>query len=63
MSYNIKDFWLRFNGESGSTTDEGAELDEDDLERLEIVAGVINNFPNILKASDHIPIVSDLEKE
>ena len=30
-SYNIKDFWLRFDGESGSITDQGATLDGDDL--------------------------------
>ena len=42
MSYNIKDFWLRFDGEPGSITDQGAELDKDDLERLEVVAGIIN---------------------
>lgn len=42
MSYNIKDFWLRFDGEPGSITNEGAELDKDDLEKIEIVAGVIN---------------------
>jgi len=42
MSYNIKDFWLRFDGEPGSITDEGAQLDKDDLEKIEIVAGVIN---------------------
>lgn len=42
MSYNIKDFWLRFDGEPGSITNEGAELDRDDLEKLEIVAEVIN---------------------
>lgn len=42
MSYNIKDFWLRFDGESGTITTQGAELDKDDLERLEIVAGIIN---------------------
>ena len=42
MSYNIKDFWLRFDGEPGSITNEGSELDKDDLEKLEIVAGVVN---------------------
>ncbi|TES86614.1 hypothetical protein E3J95_01495 [Candidatus Aerophobetes bacterium] len=42
MSYNIKDFWLRFDGEPGSVTNEGARLDEDDFEKLEVVAGVIN---------------------
>lgn len=42
MSYNIKDFWLRFDGESGSITDEDGALNEKDLERLEIVAGIIN---------------------
>ena len=42
MSYNIKDFWLRFDGEPGSIANEGAELDKDDLEKLEIVAGIIN---------------------
>jgi len=42
MSYNIKDFWLRFDGEPGSISDEGADLDEGDLEKLKIVVGVIN---------------------
>ena len=42
MSHNVKDFWLRFDGEPGSITDQGAKLDKDDLEKLEIVAGVIN---------------------
>jgi len=42
MSYNIKDFWLRFDGEPGSITNEGAKLNQADLEKLEIVAGVIN---------------------
>lgn len=42
MSYNIKDFWLRFDGEPGSISDEGANLNQRDLEKLEVVAGVIN---------------------
>ena len=42
MSYNIENFWLRFDGEPGSITDQGAAFDEEDLARLEIVAGVIN---------------------
>jgi len=42
MSYNIKDFWLRFDGEPGSITLQGTELDRDDLKKLEVVAGVIN---------------------
>ena len=42
MSYNIKDFWLRFDGEPGSITDQGAKLDKDDLEKLEVVAGITN---------------------
>lgn len=42
MSYNVKDFWLRFDGEPGSITNEGAALNERDLERLEVIAGVIN---------------------
>jgi len=42
MSYNIKDFWLRFDGEPGSISDEGADLDAGDLEKPKIVAGVIN---------------------
>jgi len=42
MSCNIKDFWLRFDGEPGTVTGEGAELDRDDLEKLEIIAAVIN---------------------
>jgi len=42
MSYNIKDFWLRFDGEPGSISGEGAEIDQDDLETLGIVARVIN---------------------
>jgi len=42
MSYNIRDFWLRFDGEPGSITDQGAKLDKDDLEKLEVIADVIN---------------------
>ena len=42
MSYNIKDFWLRFDGEPSSITTEGATLNQNDLEKLEIIAGVIN---------------------
>ena len=42
MSYNIENFWLRFDGEPSSIIAEGAELDNDDLEKLEIVAGLIN---------------------
>ena len=42
MSYDVKDFWLRFDGEPGSITDQGAKLDKDDLEKLEVVAGIIN---------------------
>lgn len=42
MSYNIENFWLRFDGEPGSITDQGAAFDEEDLARLEIVAGIIN---------------------
>lgn len=42
MSYNIKDFWLRFDGEPGTITAQGAELDKGDLEKLKIIAGVIN---------------------
>jgi len=42
MSYNIKDFWLRFDGEPGSISSEGAEIDTDDLGKLEIAAGVID---------------------
>ena len=42
MSYNIKDFWLRFDGEPSSITNEGARLNQADLEKLKIVAGVIN---------------------
>ena len=42
MSYNIKDFWLRFDGEPETITSEGAVLDRDDLEKLEIIAAVIN---------------------
>ncbi len=42
MSYNIKDFWLRFDGEPGTITNKGAGLDNDDLEKLEIIAGIIN---------------------
>jgi len=38
MSYNIKDFWLRFDGESGSITLQGAELDQDDLEVVEVLS-------------------------
>ena len=39
MAYNIK---VRFDGEPGSITDQGAKLDQDDLEKLEVVAGIIN---------------------
>ena len=42
ISYNIKDFWLRFDGEPGSIIDQGGELDRDDLKKLEIVADIIN---------------------
>jgi len=42
MSYNIKDFWLRFDGEPGSITNQGGELEKDDFEKLQIVAGLIN---------------------
>jgi len=42
MGYNIKDFWLRFDGESGSITNEGAKLNQADLEKIKIVAGVIS---------------------
>ncbi len=42
MSYNIENFWLRFDGESGTITTQGAELNKDDLERLEIIADVID---------------------
>jgi len=56
MSYNIKDFWLRFDGEPGSISDEGADLDEGDLEKLKIVAGVINrekpDVVGILESAD-----------
>jgi len=41
MSYNIKDFWLKFDGESGSIANEGAKLNQAALERLEMAAGVI----------------------
>lgn len=43
MSYNIKNLWLRFDGEPSTIVDQGAELGPDDLEKLEIVAGIINN--------------------
>lgn len=42
MSYNIKDFWLRFDGESGTVTEKGSTLDQGDLLKLEIVGAVIN---------------------
>lgn len=42
VSYNIKDFWLRFDGGPGTITNEGAELDVDDLEKLDVVATIIN---------------------
>jgi len=38
MSYNIKDFRLRFDGEPGTITNQGTTLDQGDLEKLEIVA-------------------------
>jgi len=42
MSYNIKDFWLRFDGEPSTIIDQGAKLDQDDLKKLRIVAGIID---------------------
>ena len=42
MSYNIKDFWLRFDGKPGTITDQGAKLDQDDHKKLRIAAGIIN---------------------
>jgi len=42
MSYNIKDFWLRFDRELGNIMDQGAELDKDDLKKLEVIAEIIN---------------------
>lgn len=42
ISYNIKDFWLRFDGEPGIIAKEGDEIGKDEIEKLEIVAGVIN---------------------
>ena len=42
ISYNIKDFWLRFDGESGTIVNTGAELDQRDLKKLEIIADVID---------------------
>ena len=39
MSYNIKDFWLRFDGELGSIIDEGTVLGRDDFEAW---GGIIN---------------------
>ena len=42
MSYNIKDFWLRFDGEPGTIIDEGAKLNQRDFQKLAIVAGIIN---------------------
>ncbi len=46
MSYNIENFWLRFDGKSGTITSQGAELDKDDLKKLEIIASIIYNGPN-----------------
>lgn len=42
MSYDIKDLWLRFDGEPGSITDQGAKLDQANLEKSKIAAGVFN---------------------
>lgn len=42
ITYNIKDFWLKFNEKPGSVTSEGAEPGHDDLQKLEIIAAVIN---------------------
>lgn len=43
MTYNIKDFWLRFDGEPNTITNQGAELDRDDFNKLQIAAGIINS--------------------
>jgi len=40
MSYNIKYLWLRFDGEPGTVSDQHSKLDQDDLEKLKIVAGI-----------------------
>ncbi len=42
MSYNIENFWLKFDGQSGTITSQGAELDRDDLKKLEIISGIID---------------------
>jgi len=43
MSYNIKDFWLRFDGEPQIIVPgEGAMLEQEDLSQIATVAGVIN---------------------
>lgn len=49
MSYNIKNFWLRFDGEPGSITSEGANFGQADLKKLGIVAGVISKVkPDVI---------------
>ncbi len=43
MTYNIKDFWLRFDGEPGVMTLEGGTISNKDLERLSIISSVISS--------------------
>lgn len=41
MTWNIKDFWLKFDGESGEITQEGGKLDDKDLVPLNIISSII----------------------
>ncbi|GEM_PF-2350497 len=44
MNYNLKDFWLCFDGEPGVFFDEGSSLDWKDLKRIAVASFVINRF-------------------
>ena len=41
MSYNIKDFWLRFDGQSGVITQEGGVIANKDMEKLNVISSLI----------------------
>jgi endonuclease/exonuclease/phosphatase family metal-dependent hydrolase len=41
MSYNIKNFWLRFDGQPGAIKTEGGDFQEKDAEKLNIIASLI----------------------
>jgi len=43
MTYNIKGFWLKFDGEPGVMTLESGRLSIKDLERLNIISSVISS--------------------